>query len=70
MKYRLRPKVVLLESLASFNLQQRIHVFIDFQTLRQLAAIVIAELFCSSWIKSSMGETCVKCSTGSFWPGV
>ena len=46
MKYRLRPKVVLLESLASFNsLQQRIHVFIDFQTLRQLTAIVIAELF-------------------------
>jgi hypothetical protein len=46
MKYRLRAQVMLFKRFAFFNaLQQRIHVFINFQTLRQLAAIVIAELF-------------------------
>ena len=43
MKYRLSAQVMLLKSLSFFNaLQQRIHVFINFQMLSQLSAIVIA----------------------------
>jgi hypothetical protein len=58
MKYRLRTQVMLFKRFTFFNaLQQRIHVFINFQTLRQLAAIVIAELLLKRWIKASIGET-------------
>ena len=43
MKYWLRAKVMLLKGFSFFNaLQQRIHVFINFQMLGQLSAIVIA----------------------------
>ena len=46
MKYRLRAQVMLLKRFPFFNaLQQRIHVFINFQTLSQLPAVVITELF-------------------------
>lgn len=46
MKYWLRSKMMLFKGFTFFNaFQQRIHVFINFQMLSQLPAIVIAELF-------------------------